>query len=68
MNDDTDNKPTITCCLCGDTEKGYGRNPDPLCLDVPDARCCSVCDRVVIRVRIIVGNYLDERNSDISTK
>ncbi|MBA4190917.1 MAG: hypothetical protein C0467_23255 [Planctomycetaceae bacterium] len=67
MNNNT-YEPTITCCLCGIIEKSRGRNPDPLCRDVPNGRCCEACDHVVIRVRIILGNYLDERKNNIATK
>lgn len=52
-NDKFENdKPIIKCCICGCMINGYGNNPYPLNKN-EGARCCDLCDSLVIRARII---------------
>ena len=40
------------CCICGGTFEGYGNNPSPLATD-RGARCCDICDGLVILARLL---------------
>lgn len=39
------------CCICGETNSGYGNNPQPV---KPTGRCCGRCnDEFVIWARLV---------------
>ena len=42
----TKNKPTFDCCLCGKTFIGYGNNPEPLESQLKD--CCDNCNQTKV--------------------
>ena len=46
-----ENKEEFTCCICGETCKGFGNNPYPLVKE-EGARCCDECNDQVIIARI----------------
>ena len=52
----TEDKQQYVCCICGESQKGYGNNPDPY---KQTGRCCDACNlKFVIPARL--SQYRDE--------